>query len=301
MAQAVLEDFGAYLVAVRGLSPKTARNYVRAARALLAWLEGERGGRALGEVSLADVEDYLVFVSARGLHPATRYGYVYGLKAFFAFLARRGLIATDPTSTLLPPRVPPTDVDIYSPEEAASILAVAQSWSGTAGRQRHAMIASLRFTGLRSGELRSLRLSDLDLRARRAAVVGKGRRPRVVPLPGPLAVILGGFLAEVRPALPDSPLVFANPHPFVVDPLRAISEEALEWAVRRAGQESGVAGRHYPHRFRHTYATELIRAGVGLAQVQRLLGHVTMNSTLAYAHLADADLRDAVDGVYRAG
>ena len=301
MADPLLEAFAAHLVGVRGLSEKTARNYVQAARAILGWLAAEREGLALAEVRQRDIEDYLVSVATRRLHPSTRYGYVYGLKAFFSFLAGRGLVSLDPSAALPPPRVPPARVEVYSPDQAAAMLAASACWSDSAGRQRHAMVASLRFTGLRSGELRSLRQDDLDLAARRVAVVGKGMRPRVVPLPVPLVDVLELFLAEVRPSLPDSPLVFANPHPFVADPERAVSEEALEWAVQRAGREARVSGRHYPHRFRHTYATELIRSGVGLAQVQRLLGHVSMNSTLAYAHLADADLRSSVDEVYRAG
>lgn len=294
----LLTSFGAYLTGVAGLSDKTARNYVQAARALLTWLDQHRQALELAAIGRADLEDYLVFVASRRLHPSTRYGYVYGIKAFFAFLAGRGLVESDPATGLSPPRVPPTNIDIYSPADAASMLGVARTWRGATGSQRYAMLATLRFTGLRSGELRSLRLADLDLANRRLAVVGKGRRPRVVPVPGPLVSVLEEFLGDVRALLPDSPLVFANPHRFVTDPLRAVSEEALEWAVQRAGQEAGVGGRHYPHRFRHTYATELIRAGVGLAQVQRMLGHVSINSTLAYAHLADADLRDAVDGVY---
>jgi site-specific recombinase XerD len=296
--EALLCAFRAQLVAVGGLSEKTARNYVQAARALLVWLECERPGLTLGDLRPSDVEDYLVSVASRRLQPSTRYGYVYGIKAFFTYLSARGLIPDDPARLVRPPRVPPAHIEIYSPADAAAMLSAARRWRTVPGRQRYAMITMLRFTGLRSGELRSVRLDQVDLSTRRLEVVGKGSRPRVVPVPPVLAATLDTFVSEVRPALPDSPLLFANPHPFVEDPQRAVSEEALEWAVQRAGRAAGVGGRHYPHRFRHTFATELIRSGVGLALVQRILGHVSINSTLAYAHLADADLRDAVDGVY---
>ena len=126
---------------------------------------------------------------------------------------------------------------------------------------------------MRSGELRTLRRRDLDLAAGRAVVVGKGARQRIVLLPPALVPTLSEFLAEVRPRLPDSPLLLANAHPFVTTPQHGFGTDALAREVELAGLGARVPGRHYPHKWRHTYATELVRAGVDIHVVQRLLGH----------------------------
>lgn len=70
-------------------------------------------------------------------------------------------------------------------------------------------------------------------------------------------------------------------------------------AVQRAGTGAGVGGRTFPHRWRHTYATSLLRRGVDLHVVQRLMGHANI-TTIRYLHLCDADLAAAVDKAFPA-
>lgn len=66
-----------------------------------------------------------------------------------------------------------------------------------------------------------------------------------------------------------------------------------------AGIGAGVKGRHFPHSWRHTYATDLLRRGVDIHVVQRLLGHTNIATTTRYLHLSDTDLIAAVDHAFR--
>ncbi|MFI5036230.1 MAG: tyrosine-type recombinase/integrase [Acidimicrobiales bacterium] len=68
--------------------------------------------------------------------------------------------------------------------------------------------------------------------------------------------------------------------------------------MSRAGVQAGVSGRHFPHRWRHTYATSLIRRGEDIHVVQRLMGHSNIATTTRYLHLSDADLSAAVDRAF---
>jgi len=160
------------------------------------------------------------------------------------------------------------------------------------------IVASLRFTGMRSVELRTLRRDRLDLDAGQAQVIGKGAVQRVVVIPPPLQHILAAYLEEVRPVLPDSPLVLSNPARRVSTANRGFGPEALHREVQLAGRRAGVAGRHHPHRWRHTFATELVRAGIDIHVVQRLLGHRSISSTVGYTHLATDDLQRTVEGLW---
>ena len=115
----------------------------------------------------------------------------------------------------------------------------------------------------------------------------------------PLAVeALSGFLRDVRPLLPASPLLFSNAHPFVTTAQYGFGQEALSREVELAALGAGVPGRHHPHKWRHTFATELVRTRVDNHVVQRLLGHTSIASTVGSTHLVLDDLRDAVAGVW---
>ncbi len=129
-------------------------------------------------------------------------------------------------------------------------------------------------------------------------MLGKGSRHRTIALATPLVDILATFLREVRPLLPDTPFMFVNRHPLVPDPHKRCSISALEREVRLAAWGAGLPGHHYPHRWRHSLATELIRAGMGVAQVQRHLGHASVVSTMIYTHLHVDDVSSALDAVF---
>ena len=297
---ALLDAFAAYEDAVNGLARPTVRNHRIYLEALLRWWERERSDRPLTLASTADLAGFLVAEAARGLSARTRKAEVAALRRLFAWLVLTGAATTDPAATLSAPRVGPPHNGLYSPDEVQAILAHTAMLTDLRGRQRHAIIATLRWTGMRSGELRTLRRSDLHLDAGRARVVGKGSRERTVLLPEPLVEVLAAFEQVVRPRLPASPLLLANPHPFVTTAYGGFGQEALSREVELAGDGAGVTGRHHPHKWRHTYATELVRAGVDIHVVQRLLGHASIASTVGYTHLVLDDLRGAVAGVWGA-
>ena len=112
-----------------------------------------------------------------------------------------------------------------------------------------------------------------------------------------LGDVLRDYLDEVRPKLPASPYFFAN-HRGNRRLRRSYGPHALHNLVVEAGTSAGVAGRHFPHRWRHSYATSLIRRGEDIHVVQRLMGHSNIATTTRYLHLSDADLLDAVDRAF---
>ncbi len=295
----VIERFGAHLRAVRGLAPTTVATYTEAVSRFARWL----GRRGCGPVEAATHDDILAWVTAQaeaGLTPGTRALNLYGLRSFYGWLPERD---DDPTDRIPTPRIPPRNVTPYLGEEADRILAVMAGDTSRWGRLAHAVLATLRYTGLRCAELCSLRIDDLDLDvdARRIEVVGKGGVPRVVPIAWPLWSVVAGYLAEARPLESDSPWLFANPRSHVGGPWEGrLSPGAVRHIVRRAGESARVVGSHHPHRWRHSFATEVLTAGVDVHTTQRLLGHVKVGTTAGYLHLLDDDLCAAVTQVFDA-
>jgi integrase/recombinase XerD len=294
----VLDGFAAYEQAVAGLAAATRRNHRIYLEAFARWWSVHRPEVELARAAPADLSAFLIAEAERGLSARTRRAELAALRRCYAWLVLTGECASNPAAALATPRVSAPRTGVYSAEEVDLILAHTAALTDLRGRQRHVIVATLRYTGMRSQELRTLRRDDLDLPGGRARVVGKGSRERIVLLPPALGPLLTAFLAEVRPLLPPSPLLLANAHPFVTTPLSGFGQEALAREVELAGLGAGVPGRHHPHKWRHTYATELVRGGVDIHVVQRLLGHTSIVSTVAYTHLALDDLRGALTGVW---
>lgn len=289
--------FAAHLRGVQGLAPTTVATYADAVERFGRWV-GSRDQRPLTAAQREDVVAWITEQAEVGLAPATRALNLYGIRSFYGWLPDR---ADDPTDRVPAPRIPPRDITPYRAEECDRIIAVAATDPSPCGRLAHAVLATLRYTGLRCAELCSLQIGDLDLRAdtRRIEVVGKGGVPRVVPVAWPLRSMLAAYLTESRPLEIGSPWLFANPRSRVGGPWEGrLSTGAVRGLVVRAGGRAGIPGRHHPHRWRHSFATEVLAAGVDVHTTQRLLGHVKAGTTAGYLHLLDDDLCTAVGRVF---
>jgi integrase/recombinase XerC len=146
-----------------------------------------------------------------------------------------------------------------------------------------AIVMLMLLGGLRAGEVRRLRLSDVDVALRRVRVIGKGNRERVVPVDRAFFAELTAYLRTERPP------ALATPECFVVlvgaTAGQPLTEAGLRSVFRHHRGTSG-AGRVRPHRLRHTYGTELAAAGIDLLVLRDLMGHVSPETTAGYVHLS---------------
>ncbi len=146
-----------------------------------------------------------------------------------------------------------------------------------------AIVLAMVLGGLRAGEVRSLRLCDVDQARRQVRVVGKGARERLVPIDQPFFTELAAYLRVERPpglATPECFVVLHGPTSG-----QALSEAGLRSVFRHHRRTSG-ASRVRPHRLRHTYGTELAAAGIDLLVLRELMGHVSPETTAGYVHLS---------------
>ena len=155
-----------------------------------------------------------------------------------------------------------------------------------AGLRDRALLALLYGTGIRASECASLRNSHVDLKELTIAVHGKGGHERVVPLNPQLAELLRAYVQARGSALPTAPFFRSRFG-------RLLSRGGVYERVRTWGQRSRIGIRLSPHRMRHTFATHLVRAGVGLVTIRDLLGHRLITSTQVYLHVTADDLRAA--------
>jgi integrase/recombinase XerC len=135
--------------------------------------------------------------------------------------------------------------------------------------------------GLRAGEVRALRLAEVDQGLRQVRVTGKGGRQRVVPVDAAFFTELAAYLRTERP--PRGPTA-GGP----------MTEAGLR-RIFRSHRASAGTPRVRPHRLRHTYGTELAAAGIDLLVLRELMGHASPETTAGYVHLSVATLAAEYD------
>ncbi len=226
-------------------------------------------------------------IGPRGLAPATVKRRLACLRALFAWAERRGDIAASPFRT--------AEVRIRLPKRLPRCLtAVELRRLFTARREASAPIALaillLFTTGMRVAELTALRVGDIDLERRTLRVRGKGNRERQVFLTSSEVV------CELRAFLKDHGLHRASPTtPLLRTEVGGrMSTDRIRRGLRRLAERAGLTRRITPHMLRHSAATSLLKAGIDIRFVQRLLGHRSISTTEIYTHVSDERLKQAV-------
>ena len=169
--------------------------------------------------------------------------------------------------------------------ETADLLSSLQTW-----RDR-SLAGLMLLSGLRSGELLILDVTDVDMGARWVRVMGKGAKERRVPLDIEVAGLIQTYLLAERPESTSTRLFLVAKGPNRGQPLTAAG---LRTIFRYHRGKSGVLAGH-PHALRHTFGTAMAEAGVDLAVMQALLGHAHVDTTARYIHLAPTHVKAEFD------
>ena len=138
-----------------------------------------------------------------------------------------------------------------------------------------AMIDLLASTGMRVGELVHLNIADIDFENRECVVFGKGSKERPVYFDARTKIHLKNYLDSRND---DNPALFVS----MLAPYKRLEVSGVEIRLRNLGRNLGINKVH-PHKFRRTLATRAIDKGMPIEQVQRLLGHSRIDTTMEYA------------------
>jgi integrase/recombinase XerC len=260
---------------------------------LWRFLSTEHGVQELADLKRQHVLDYLDQRLAAGVSAHTVNAELRQFHSFLLFLQGEGYAV--PNSLLrIPGLKPPEPLPKYLTDEQVRLLRdeleQAVQTAILASKRRIALLDRAAFYllwqgGLRLGELEELRLEDLDLGHKRLSVRdGKLRKDRTVYLADGAIGALQDYLAVRGGGTPGrTDHVFLYRHvPLKKDLIRA--------RLKAAGERVGV--KVYPHRLRHTCATQLLNAGCRITSIQRFLGHKKLNTTMIYARAHDQTVAD---------
>ena len=146
-----------------------------------------------------------------------------------------------------------------------------------------AMIDILSSTGMRVGELVKLNRDDIDFQNRECIVTGKGNKQRIVYFDARTKIHLQNYLRQRKD---DNEALFVT----LLAPFNRLQISGVEIRLRNIGKDLNMTKVH-PHKFRRTLATMAIDKGMPIEQVQHLLGHQSLDTTLQYAMVNQANVK----------
>ncbi|NLE62112.1 MAG: tyrosine-type recombinase/integrase, partial [Planctomycetes bacterium] len=257
---------------------------------LWRWLVQERGICEFRNLKRQYVLDYIDHRLAAGYAVSGINSDLRNFHAFLLFLQDQDVPV--PQALLRVPSLkPPDSLPRFLTDEQVRLLRdeieAGVARAGTPVQQRDALMERAAFYllwhgGLRLGELEELKLGDLDLPGRKLMVrKGKGLSDRAVYLTDTVVAAVQAYL-PVRGLGPTDHLFLYRNAPVCKDLIRSRLKAAGEW----------VGVKVYPHRLRHTTATQLLNAGCRVTSIQKFLGHKRLNSTMVYARVHDQTVAD---------
>lgn len=271
---------------LRKLSEETVRGYCMDVWQYYEW-RATSWNAPINMLALAptDFEGYVAhLLHDRACQPRSVNRKLNGLSTFFECLVRKEYIVKNPITRLHRLKVVEQERVYLLAEEVEQILDAVT----------HPVIAcflkTMAFTGMRVSECRNLQMTHINFKEKVLTVVnGKGGKSRRIPLNDELIEALQHYQVHVRDA--DSPYFFA------LTRTGKVSAQYVNRLLREATARAGITKHVTSHILRHSFASYLIKKGVHVAVIQKLLGHASLRTTSTYLHVDDTELVAAVDQV----
>lgn len=146
------------------------------------------------------------------------------------------------------------------------------------------MIELFYSTGCRVSEMVVLKKSDIDFQTKEVHLFGKGSKHRISYINARAEVALKKYWASMEV---DIDSVIST----IRKPYRGVTKTQIEQIVRKIGERSGIGRNLYPHLIRHTTATMSLERGMNVTELQKMLGHEKLDTTMIYAKVSQESLR----------
>lgn len=269
-------DFLAYMTHRRGASPTTVKTYGW----ILADFYRVVGNMPVAQMNNQVIDRYARHLSSQGLKPKTFRNKLVGVKSFATYLYKYELSDFRPEMIELP-KEQHQEANFLTPGEAKRLISVI-----TDPRDK-ALILTLLTSGVRVSELTDIRMGDLYKRSI-AVRHGKGNKPRITFITPETEEAIRAYLRLVKRT---EGYLFANPFG------NRLSRVVVARKVVYYAQKAGIKKHVTSHTLRHTMATTMLRNGARVEDVQQILGHSNIKTTLIYLHFTNYDLEKTYNRV----
>jgi len=283
----LFDDFAQYLLVTRDASPNTLEAYLTDLDQFWAYLAPR--GIALEKADHLAIRGFIASIHA-STKATTRARKLSSLRAFYAFLYRRGLVSQNPGRLVMAPKKPKQLPKVVPFDDLLTLLKTPDPSTPIGARDR-AVLEVLYGGGLRVSELCGMDLGDWDASANTVRVLGKGQKERIVPIGSQAKAALLDYLRLRGDLLKGEacPALFLNTRGERLMPRSVrdlIDKRVLECALSR---------HIHPHALRHSFATHLLDGGADLRSIQEMLGHASLSTTQRYTEVSFSRLQEVYD------
>ncbi|MCM1990265.1 tyrosine-type recombinase/integrase [Oceanirhabdus seepicola] len=235
------------------------------------------------DLEVPDIEDYLYSLKLKNLSTASRSRHLYTLRSLWNYAYKNKLCKWNIAMGVEPIKIQKKERTYLSAEEVNELI----------GAIDHTLInlviQTLFYTGMRISECLNLQIANVNFENKTIHVIaGKGNKNRNIPINDHLLILLKDYLNNDRPEI-DSNYFFATKRSGKLS--SAYVNRILNETVKNLGWNKHVT----PHILRHSFASNLIKNGVNLVHVQKLLGHSNLKVTSIYTHANFDELGESVN------
>lgn len=235
-------------------------------------------GKIITEIDTNDLRNYLTeYQKKKGAGRVTIDNIRRILSSFFSWLEDEDYIVKSPVRRIHKVKVASMVKDTYSDEDLEKMR------DSCTEKRDLALIDILASTGMRIGELVLLNRTDIDFTERECVVFGKGDKERVVYFDARTKIHLQNYLDSRKD---NDPALFVS----LKSPHTRMTIGGIEARLRTMGERLNIQKVH-PHKFRRTLATMAIDKGMPIEQLQKLLGHQRIDTTLQYAMVKQSNVK----------
>ena len=260
---------------IEGCSEKTLKYYKTTIDALVASL-----GKNVRHIHTEDLRTYLTEYQCKNQSSRVTIDNIRRiLSSFFSWLEDEDYIIKSPVRRIHKVKTTSSIKETYSDEDLEKMRDNCEELRDLA------MIDMLASTGMRVGEMVLLNRDDIDFTERECVVFGKGDKERIVYFDARTKLHLQEYLDSRTDANPALFVTLRAPH-------ERIQIGGIEHRLREMGKRLNISKVH-PHKFRRTLATMAIDKGMPIEQLQRLLGHQRIDTTLQYAMVKQSNVKTA--------
>ena len=260
---------------IEGCSEKSLKYYESTISALL-----DKVGKEVKYIETEDIRSYLTDYQARKqLSKVTIDNIRRILSSFFSWLEDEDYILKSPVRRIHKVKTGTSIKETYT-DEALELMR-----DNCTELRDLAIVDMLASTGMRVGEMVLLNREDIDFNERECVVFGKGDKERIVYFDARTKIHLQNYLSSRND---DNPALFVS----LQKPHNRLQISGIEVRLRQYGKRLGISKVH-PHKFRRTLATMAIDKGMPIEQLQQLLGHKRIDTTLQYAMVKQSNVKIA--------
>ena len=286
---------------VRQLSPRSLRTYAYDLLHFARWWSEQLLPQPLSEITESTLLDYVRHQLDQQPKPTPQtvnhrlgvvrclYRFHYGREMAPGQSHFQRTYTRSPLSYGRPRRGVASGLRLQQPRRVIAPLCsdqVATFWRSFRTFRDLALVGLMLLDGLRSCQVLALQLDDLQLADAQMRVLGKGNKQRLLPLPLEIIEALENYLCVERPITHSRSVFVCLKGRHRGQPMTSAGLRSL-FRHHRAGSQVPEAN---PHRFRHTFGADMVRAGISLPALQHLMGHSQIRTTMLYVQLAPQDV-----------